>query len=140
LAIPQVTPIISLASSEPRVSALVETVGWGCTDKPLACKTLPSTLQASHQTVLRDRDCGTSVFWNPPMFAPTSICTKNAQSTVNKSDSGGPLLIPNRRGGFSQVGVTSLVPDNPKRLDGAFTSIPAERAWIDGAIDRLRRQ
>jgi secreted trypsin-like serine protease len=135
----QATPIISMANSEPPVNAHVETAGWGCTNKPLACTKSPNTLQASHQTVLGDRDCGTSVFWKPPMFAPTSICTTNAKSTVNHGDSGGPLLISNGKGGFTQVGVTSLAADNPKKLDGAFISIPAERAWINSAIRRLHQ-
>jgi hypothetical protein len=127
-------------NSEPPVNALVETAGWGCTSKPLACTKFPNALQVSHQTVLRDRDCGTSVFWKPPMFAPTSICTTNGNSTINRGDSGGPLLISNGKGGFTQVGVTSLAADNPKKLDSAFTSIPAERTWITGAIRRLHQQ
>jgi secreted trypsin-like serine protease len=74
------------------------------------------------------------------MFAPTSICTNNAKSTVNQGDSGGPLLRSNGKGGFVQIGLTSLVTDNPLRLDSVFTSIPAERAWISGAIRRLHQR
>jgi trypsin len=140
LAVPQASTVISLARFEPRANARVVTAGWGCTNKPPACSTYPSTLKVSHQIVLRDGDCGTGVFWNPRVFAPTSICTRNAKSTVNLGDSGGPLLILDGKGGFTQVGLTSLVTDNPKVLGGAFTSIPAERAWISEAIRLLRRR
>jgi trypsin len=140
LAIPQATPTIALARSEPPVNTRVEAPGWGCTSKPLACTTFANDLRVSHQTVRRDSSCGTRVFWNPRMFAPTSICTTSPTSTVNQGDSGGPLLRSNGKGGFTQIGLTSLVTDNPVTLGAVFTSIPSERAWISGAIRRLHRR
>jgi secreted trypsin-like serine protease len=140
LAAPQATPGIRLASGEPRVRARVVTAGWGCTNAPPVCTARPEKLQASDQTVLRDRSCGRDVFRLPPMHDRTNICTKGVRfrSTVNRGDSGGPLLARDRRGVLRQVGVTSLGSDSPSKLYAAFTSIPVERKWIDAAIRSLR--
>lgn len=140
LAVPQVTPGIRLGATEPRVGRGVVTAGWGCTNAPPICTVRPTKLQASAQTVLPDTSCGTNVFWLPPTYARTNICTKGRKlrSTVNSGDSGGPLLVPDGRGGFRQVGVTTLAADSPTKLYAGFTSIPAERRWIDAAIRSLQ--
>ena len=141
LAVRQQTPGVRLARSEPRVGAKVMTVGWGCTNAPPNCLVHPTRLQASDQSVLRDASCGTDVFFVPPMFDRTTICTKGVElrSTVNHGDSGGPLLVRDRSGGFRQVGVTSLGADSKVKLYAGFTSIPLERRWITSAIASLRR-
>jgi secreted trypsin-like serine protease len=141
LAVPQQTPGITLARSEPRVGTTVATVGWGCTNAPPACVVHPTRLQVSAQSVLRDARCGTDVFWVPPMFDRTTICTKGIRlrSTVNHGDSGGPLLVEDGSGAFRQVGVTSLGADSKVKLYAGFTSVPLERRWIAGAIASLRR-
>ena len=117
------------------------TLGWGCTNAPPDCLVHPTRLQASDQSVLRDASCGTDVFFVPPMFDRTTICTKGVElrSTVNHGDSGGPLLVRDRSGGFRQVGVTSLGADSKVKLYAGFTSIPLERRWITSAIASLRR-
>jgi secreted trypsin-like serine protease len=74
------------------------------------------------------------------MFAPTSICTSSPTSTVNQGDSGGPLLRSNGKGGFTQIGLTSLVTDNQVTLGAVFTSIPAEHAWISAAMRLLHQR
>ncbi len=139
LAEPQPTAVIRLAASEPRVGARVVTAGWGCTNAPPVCRVRPRTLQASGQTVLRDAVCGRDVFWNPPYSPRTSMCTKGVRprSTVNRGDSGGPLLVRDGRGGFRVVGVVSLGSDSATKLYAGFTSIPVERRWIDAAIRSL---
>jgi secreted trypsin-like serine protease len=141
LAVPQQSEGIALARSEPRVGAKVVTVGWGCTNAPPACVVHPTRLQASEQSVLRDASCGTDVFWVPPMFDRTTICTKGIRprSTVNHGDSGGPLLVRDGSGSFRQVGVTSLGADSKVKLYAGFTSVPLERNWIARAIASLRR-
>lgn len=141
LAVPQSTPGVELAGSEPRVGAKVVTVGWGCTNAPPACRAHPARLQASAQSVLRDASCGTDVFWVPPMFDRTTICTKGVRprSTVNHGDSGGPLLVRDGSGALRQVGVTSLGADSKVKLYAGFTSVPLERAWVARAIASLRR-
>jgi secreted trypsin-like serine protease len=98
-------------------------------------------LQASGQTVLRDASCGTEVFWTRPTYnGRTNICTKGIRfrSTVNRGDSGGPLLVRDPRGGFRQIGVTALGSDSTTKLYAGFTSIPVERNWIRAAIRSLR--
>jgi secreted trypsin-like serine protease len=140
LAAPQVTPGIRLAAREPRVGTRVVTAGWGCTNAPLVCKVQSANLQASDQTVLRDASCGRDVFWTRPTYsARTNICTKGIRfrSTVNRGDSGGPLLVRDRRGALRQVGVTALGADSKTKLYAGFTSIPVERKWIDAAIRTL---
>ena len=81
------------------------------------------------------------MFFVPPMFDRTTICTKGVQprSTVNHGDSGGPLLVRDRKGAFRQVGVTSLGADSKVKLYAGFTSIPLERKWIANAIASLGR-
>jgi secreted trypsin-like serine protease len=140
LAAPQVTPGIRLSGSEPRVGARVVTAGWGCTNAPPVCKARPANLQASGQTVLRDASCGRDVFWTrPTYYARTNICTKGIRfrSTVNRGDSGGPLLVRDSRGAFRQVGVTALGSDSTTKLYAGFTSIPVETKWLDAAIRSL---
>jgi len=141
LAAPQQTPGITLARSEPRVGAKVVTLGWGCTNAPPACVVHPTRLQVSAQSVLRDASCGPDVFWVPPMFDRTTICTKGVRprSTVNHGDSGGPLLVEDGSGALRQVGVTSLGADSKAKLYAGFTSVPRERRWIAGAIASLQR-
>jgi hypothetical protein len=140
LAAPQGTPGIRLAAGEPRVGARVVTAGWGCTNAPPVCRARPANLQASGQTVLRDASCGGDVFWTRPTYnARTSICTKGIRfrSTVNRGDSGGPLLVRDSRGAFRQVGVTALGSDSTTKLYAGFTAIPVEKKWIDAAIRSL---
>jgi secreted trypsin-like serine protease len=135
------TPGIRLATSEPRVGARVVTAGWGCTNAPPVCTARAVTLQASDQTVLRDTSCGRDVFWTRPTYnARTNICTKGVRSgsTVNRGDSGGPLLVRDRRGAFRQVGVTALGADSKTKLYAGFTSVPVERKWIEAAVRSLR--
>lgn len=140
LAAPQGTPGVRLGRAEPRAGARVVTLGWGCTNAPPVCKVRPTRLQASDQSVLRDASCGRDVFWTRPTYYDrTTICTKGvkARSTINRGDSGGPLLVRDRRGGVRQVGVTSLGADSKVKLYAGFTSIPLERKWIAGAIAAL---
>jgi hypothetical protein len=61
-----------------------------------------------------------------------------ARSTINRGDSGGPLLVPGPcEVGVRQVGVTSLGADSTTELDPGFQSLPVAAAWIEGAIDSL---
>jgi len=141
LAAPQSTPRIRLAAGEPRVGARVVTSGWGCTNAPPLCKVKAANLQASGQTVLPDPSCGRDVFWTRPTYnARTNICTRGtrSRSTINRGDSGGPLLVRQRNGTFRQVGVTALGSDSTTKLYAGFTSIPVERKWIAAAIRSLR--
>ena len=141
LATRQATPGIRLAAREPRVGARVVTAGWGCTNAPPVCRVRATNLRASGQTVLRDRSCGLDVFWTRPIYnARTNICTKGIRfrSTVNRGDSGGPLLVRDSRGAFRQVGVTALGSDSTTKLYAGFTSIPVESNWIRAAIQSLR--
>jgi secreted trypsin-like serine protease len=85
--------------------------------------------------------CGTDVFWTRPLYyAPTTICTKGvrAGSTINRGDSGGPLLVPGPSGrGLHQVGVATLGSDSTTKLYAGFTSLPTEADWIAQAIRTL---
>jgi trypsin len=137
----QVTPGVRLAAGEPRVRDRVVTAGWGCTNAPPTCTAQATRLQTSEQTVLADAACGRSVFWTPPTYhARTNMCTKGVRfrSTVNRGDSGGPLLVRDKRGVLRQVGVTALGSDSTTKLYAGFTSVPVERAWIAAAIEALR--
>lgn len=73
-------------------------------------------------------------------FGPTTICTVGLgnNSTVNRGDSGGPLLVHDPCGGFRQAGVLSVGSDSPDPLVAGYTSIPVEAQWIDDTIERLR--
>jgi secreted trypsin-like serine protease len=139
LAIPQSGPTVALATAEPRVRDHVLIAGFGCVNAPPVCEIMATRLQTSRQAVLGDASCGTDVFANPPLWGPTTICTKGVRhhSTVNRGDSGGPLLIPGRHG-FRQVGVTSLGSDSTVKRYAGFTSIPVEAGWIADAIESLR--
>jgi secreted trypsin-like serine protease len=142
LAVPQGTSGIRLAAREPRVGARVVTAGWGCTNPPPTCTVSAANLKASDQTVPRDTSCGSDVFWTRPTYYDrTNICTKGvrSRSTVNRGDSGGPLLVRDRRGAFRQVGVTALGSDSTTKLYAGFTSIPVERKWLDATIRSLSR-
>jgi len=142
LATPQSTPTIELATVEPRVGDHVVITGWGCTNAPPVCEVMATTLQASRQAVIDEAaSCGSDVFWTRPLYhAPTTICTKGVRprSTINRGDSGGPLLVPGPCGGFRQVGVTSLGSDSTTKLYAGLTSIPVEADWIATAIRSLR--
>jgi secreted trypsin-like serine protease len=141
LAVPQTSPRIRLATAEPRIGSRVVTAGWGCTNAPPTCKVKAARLQVSGQTVLPDPACGIEVFWTRPRYnAGTNICTRGtrSRSTINRGDSGGPLLIRDGRGAFSQVGVTALGSDSTTKLYAGFTSIPVERRWVSAAIRSLR--
>jgi secreted trypsin-like serine protease len=142
LATPQSTPTVELATVEPQVRDRVVTAGWGCTNAPPVCEVMATGLQASNQVVLDEAaSCGTDVFWTRPLYyAPTTICTKGvrSRSTINRGDSGGPLLAGGPCGaGFRQVGVTSLGSDSTTKLYAGFTSIPVESDWIATAIRSL---
>ena len=140
LAAPQSSPGIRLATAEPRVGSRVVTAGWGCTNAPPVCRVRATRLQASGQTVLRDVACGRDVFWTRPTYnARTNVCTRGTRhrSTINRGDSGGPLLVRDSRGAFRQVGVTALGADSATKLYAGFTSIPVERRWIEAAIRSL---
>jgi trypsin len=142
LAARQGTPRIALAVREPRIGARVVTAGWGCTNAPPVCKVRATGLKTSVQTVLRDSACGADVFWTRPTYNDnTNICTKGVRprSTINRGDSGGPLLVRDGNGAFRQVGVTALGADSTTKLYAGFTSIPVEREWLAGAIKSLRR-
>ena len=138
----QATPGVRLAKGEPRVRERVVTVGWGCTSTPPDCAVRATNLQFSAQTVLADSSCGRTVFWNPPYNFRTGICTNGIRprSTVNRGDSGGPLLVRDQRGNLRQVGVTALGADSKTKLYAGFTSIPVERKWLAGAIESVRRR
>jgi secreted trypsin-like serine protease len=141
LAVAQLSPGIRLAAVEPRVRARGLTAGWGCTNAPPVCEVMATNLQASGQTVLPDASCGRTVFWTRPTYYPrTNICTKGTRfrSTINRGDSGGPLLLRDRRGILRQVGVTALGSDSTTKLYAGFTSVPVERKWIAGASRSLR--
>ena len=141
LAVPQSTPRVRLAASEPRVGDRVVTAGWGCTNAPPVCRVKASSLRVSGQTVLSDASCGRDVFWTRPTYnARTNICTRGTRprSTINRGDSGGPLLVRDGRGAFRQVGVTALGADSTVKLYAGFTSIPVERNWVGTAIRSLR--
>jgi secreted trypsin-like serine protease len=142
LAIPQATPTVELATAEPDVGDEVVTTGWGCTNAPPTCEEMATSLQASRQVVIdEETECGTDVFWTRPHYhAPTTICTTGVQdrSTINRGDSGGPLLVGGPAAGFRQVAVTTLGADSTTRLYAGFTSIPTEADWIAGAIAALR--
>jgi secreted trypsin-like serine protease len=115
----------------------------GCTNAAPVCSVQAVNVQASDQTVLHDRSCGGDVFWARPTYnGRTNICTRGTRlrSTINRGDSGGPLLVRDGQGGFRQVGVTALGSDSTTKLYAGFTSIPVERKWIDGAIRSLRSQ
>jgi len=137
-------PTVELATDEPRVGEQVLTAGWGCTNAPPVCEEMATDLRASAQAVLDEQaECGTDVFWtNPLYYAPTTICTKGVRdrSTINRGDSGGPLLVAGPGGrGFRQVGVTTLGADSTTELYAGFTSLPTEAEWIAEAIEELRR-
>jgi secreted trypsin-like serine protease len=106
------------------------------------CEVRPTGLQSSRQVVIDEAaSCGTDVFWTRPLHhAPTTICTEGvrSRSTISRGDSGGPLLVSDRCGGFRQVGVTPLGADSTIKLYAGFTSIPAEADWIAAAISSLR--
>lgn len=142
LADPQPGPTVGLATEEPDVGDEVVTAGWGCTNAPPVCEVRPTRLQSSRQVVLdEDAECGTDVFWTRPRYhAPTTICTAGVRdrSTINRGDSGGPLLVPGPCGvGVRQVGVTSLGADSTTELYAGFQSLPVAAEWIQEAIDSL---
>lgn len=139
LAVPQTVPPVRLAVREPRVRSVVEVAGFGCVNLPPVCEERATTLQAVDQVVLRDDACSADgVFVAPPYFPPSSLCTKGVRDngTINRGDSGGPLLTRDRCG-FVQVGVTSLGSDSTTKLYAGFTSIPVEATWLADAIDAL---
>ena len=143
LATPQAGPTVRLAKAEPRVGEHVVIAGFGCTNIPVppTCVTRPDVLQETGQKVLTDGEgCGPEIFQNPPAFGPTTICTVGIDdnSTVVPGDSGGPLLIRDRCGGFRQAGVLSLGSDSPDPLVAGYTSIPVESRWIRDTIKKLR--
>jgi secreted trypsin-like serine protease len=141
LAARQSTPGVRLAAAEPRVGSQVTTVGWGCVSAPPTCEQRATALQASAQRVIADTSCGRDVFFVRPTFhGPGTICTKGvrSRSTVNRGDSGGPLLVADKRFGVRQVGVTALGADSKIKLYAGFTSIPREARWISAAITSLR--
>ena len=102
LATPQSTPTVELATAEPRVGDRTVTTGWGCTNAPPVCEVMVTGLQESRQVVIDEAaSCGTDVFWTRPLYhAPTTICTEGVRdrSTINRRDSGGPLLVRGRCG------------------------------------------
>lgn len=143
LATPQSSPTIRLAGAEPRVGQHVVIAGFGCTNIPVppVCVDRPTALQETGQKVLTDAEgCGPAIFFNPPAFGPTTICTVGLgnRSTVNRGDSGGPLLVRDSCGHFRQAGVLSLGSDSSDPLVAGYTSIPVEARWIADAIDQLR--
>jgi secreted trypsin-like serine protease len=81
LAIPQATPGIRLVAREPRVGARVVTAGWGCTNAPPVCRVRATNLQASGQTVLRDRSCGLDVFTSSVKPLNTLIDLQTVEQT-----------------------------------------------------------
>jgi secreted trypsin-like serine protease len=143
LAVRVFTPTVELATAEPQVGATTTTMGWGCTNAPPVCEVMATSLQVSRQQVIDEgAECGTDVFWTRPLYyAPTTICTKGVESrsTINRGDSGGPLLVPGPNGrGQRQVAVTTLGADSTTKLYAGFTSIPTEADWIAEAIESLR--
>jgi secreted trypsin-like serine protease len=67
------------------------------------------------------------------------VPSQGHSSTINRGDSGGPLLVPGPNGrGYRQVGVTTLGADSSTKLYAGFTSIPTETDWITQAIESLR--
>jgi secreted trypsin-like serine protease len=142
LAVAQSGPTVRLARAEPRVGEHVVIAGFGCTNIPVppVCVDQPTKLQETRQKVLSDaKGCAPPIFLNPPAFQPTTICTVGIRnnSTVNRGDSGGPLLVRDGRGGFRQAGVLSLGSDSTDPLVAGYTSIPVESQWIAEAIRSL---
>ena len=142
LATRQSSPTVELATVEPGVHEHVVTAGWGCTNAPPVCGVMATHLRASRQVVVDEvASCGTDVFWTRPLYyAPSTICTTGdkPRSTINRGDSGGPLLVGGVSGGFRQVGVTALGSDSTIDIHAGFTSIPVEADWIADAISSLR--
>ena len=143
LATPQAGATVDLATVEPEVGDRVVTVGWGCTNAPPVCEVMATGLGASDQVVVDEvASCGNDVFWSRPLYyAPSTICTTGVEegSTINRGDSGGPLLVRDVwRGSFRQVGVTALGSDSTTDLHAGFTSIPVEAEWLTGAVSSLR--
>jgi secreted trypsin-like serine protease len=138
------TPTVELAATEPAVGDETLTVGWGCTNAPPVCEVMATSLQSSRQEVLDEAaSCGTDVFWTRPLYsAPTSVCTRGIEpdSTINRGDSGGPLLVAGPGGrGYRQAGVTTLGADSTTKRYAGFTTIATESAWITQAIATLRQ-
>jgi secreted trypsin-like serine protease len=143
LATRQYGPTVRLAEAEPRVGHHVVIAGFGCTNIPVppVCQTRPDVLQETDQKVLSDADgCGPTIFVDPPAFGPTTICTVGIRnnSTVNRGDSGGPMLVRDECGGFRQAGVLSVGSDSPDPLVAGYTSIPVESQWIADTMRQLR--
>ena len=137
LAQPQGSPVLSLATAEPETAVLVTAAGWGCTGRPPRCGGHPAHLQAVQQRVVSDSHCDRLNFWNPPAYAQTSICARGSNAVANRGDSGGPLLVADAQGGFTQVGVVSMISDRPGRPLNSYTSVPSLRGWIDTAAAAL---
>ena len=115
--------------------------GWGCTNAPPICKVRATNLKASGQTVLADASCGRDVFWTrPTYYARTNICTRGTRfrSTINRGDSGGPLLVRDRRGTFRQVGVTALGSDSTKSSQNSPLPQPTSSTETPGSIPAPR--
>jgi secreted trypsin-like serine protease len=92
------------------------------------------------QRVVSDSRCDRSTFWNPPAHAPTSICARGSNAVANGGDSGGPLVVEDAQGGFTQVGVVSLLSDKAGRPLNSYTSVPPLGGWIDGAMAALGKR
>jgi secreted trypsin-like serine protease len=138
LARPQASAVVSLANAEPEAGAQVAAAGWGCTDRPPRCRSFPTHLREVQQRVVADSRCDRSTFWNPPAYAPTSICARGSNAVANRGDSGGPLVVGDAQVGFTQVGVASLLSDKAGRPLNAYTSVRSLRGWIDTATAALR--
>jgi secreted trypsin-like serine protease len=140
---PQATPTVPLVTGrEPRRGDRGTIIGFGCTNAPPVCQVTPTRLQESRQVVLEDAECGPDVFFTIPTYNDaTTICVKGVRhdATVNRGDSGGPLLLRDHCGGWRQVGVTSLGADSEVKRYAGYTSIPVEANWITEAIEALRQ-
>ena len=144
LATPQSTPTVELATVEPRVRDHVgdrwvglhqRSAGMrGDGDQPAGQP--PSG--ARRGGVLRHATCSGPGRCTSRRRRSARRASRH-RSTINRGDSGGPLLVGGRCGvGFRQVGVTTLGSDSTTKLYAGFTSIPVEADWIGGAIKSLR--
>jgi trypsin len=135
----QTTPVVRLAEKEPKSGARTTLAGWGCTDKPPKCRHHARGLEILRQRVVPDSRCGRSIFYNPPAYAPSSVCARASHAVGSFGDSGGPQLVGHARTGFTQVGVASLLSDKPKTYRNSYTSVASLRGWIDRASAALSR-
>ncbi|XP_045033508.1 chymotrypsinogen B-like [Daphnia magna] len=83
-------------------------------------------------SIMKSEECK-AIYWNPGQISRTMLCASSDKSDFCKSDTGGPLVLQNPNGLWTQVGIASWSAGCQSETETAsvYTNVALLRPWIN---------